>query len=154
MGSCTYILENFSKWGNIYTKADSWFQNSYEKFGKLQTSRGKSKKLKFNGLHLSKKSIPSAKTLCTEDLSNITFNYCEISSNYWCHFWNHKSFFTTQLVCVFLAQTIHTFDRNIPSKCTFSDFPLLELKFTTWCHFSKKKSVFLQSLDHFQCHER
>ena len=34
-----------------------------------------SKKLKFNGQHLSKKKIPSAKTLYTEDLSNITFNY-------------------------------------------------------------------------------
>ena len=22
-----------------------------------------------------------------------------------CHFWNHKSFFTTQLLCIFLAQT-------------------------------------------------
>ena len=32
------------------------------------------KKLKFDGLPLSKKYIPSAKTLYTEDLSNITFN--------------------------------------------------------------------------------
>ena len=46
----------------------------------LQTSSGKSKKLKFDGLLLSKKYIPSAKTLYTEDLSNITFNYlCENS---------------------------------------------------------------------------
>ena len=30
---------------------------------------------------------PSAKTLCTEDLSNITCNYlCENSPNYLCHF--------------------------------------------------------------------
>ena len=41
-----------------------------------------SKKLKFNGL-LSKKYIPSAKTLYAEDLSNITLNYlCENSPNY------------------------------------------------------------------------
>ena len=40
------------------------------------------------------------------------------------HFWRHN------LSVFFLAQTLHTFDRNIPSKCTFSDFPLLELKFT------------------------
>ena len=31
---------------------------------------------------------------------------------------------------VFLAQTLHTFDRNIPSKSVFSDFPQLELKFS------------------------
>ena len=48
---------------------------------------GKAKKLKSNGLHLSKKYIPSAKTLYTEDLSNITFNYlCENSPNSLCHF--------------------------------------------------------------------
>ena len=79
-------------------------------------------------LHLSKKYIPSAKTLYKEDLSNINFNHCENSPNSSCHFWNHKLFFTTQLVCIFLAQTLHTFDRNIASKCTFSDFPLLEFK--------------------------
>ena len=46
----------------------------------MQSSSGKSKKLKSNGLHLSKKNIPSAKTLHTEDLFNITFNYlCENS---------------------------------------------------------------------------
>ena len=94
------------------------------------------------------KYIPSAKTLYTEDLSNIFFNYCENLPNSLCHFWNHKSFFTTQLVCIFLARTLHTFDRNIPSKRTFSDFPLLELKFTKLCHFSNKNWVFVQSLDH------
>ena len=120
----------------MYTKTDSWFQKSYEEFGKLKASSGKSVKLKFNGLHLSKKCIPSAKTLYTEDLSNITFNYCENSPNSLCNFWNHQSFFATQFVCIFLAQTLHTFDRNIPSKRTFSEFPLLELKFTKLCHFS------------------
>ena len=105
--------------------------------------------LKSSGLHLLKKYIPSAKTLYTEDLFNITFNCCENSPNFSCHFWNHKSFFTTQLVCIFLAQTLHTFDRNIPSECTFSDFLLLKLKFTKLHHFSNKKWVFLQSLDYF-----
>ena len=103
--------------------------------------------LKFNELHLSKKYIPAAKTY-TKDLSRITFNYYENSPNSLCHFWNHKSFLTTQLVCILLAQILHTFDRNIPSKCTFLDFPLLKLKFTKLCHFSNKKWVFLQSLDH------
>ena len=57
-----------------------------------------------------KKYIPSAKTLYKVDLSNITFNYlCVDSPNYLFHFWNHKPFFTTQLLCIFLAQTLHTF---------------------------------------------
>ena len=74
-----------------------------------------------------KKYIPSAKV----DLSNITFNYlCVDSPNYLCHFRNHKSFFTTQILCIFLAQTLHTFYKSSPSKCKFSDFPLLRLKFT------------------------
>ena len=38
-----------------YTKTDSWFQKSHEKFGKLQTGSGKSNKLKFDWLILSKK---------------------------------------------------------------------------------------------------
>ena len=42
----------------------------------------------------------------------------------------YKSFFTTQFLCIFLAQTLHTFYKSIPSKCKFSHFPLLGLKFT------------------------
>ena len=41
-----------------------------------------------------------------------------------------QSFFTTHFVCIFLAQKLHTLNKSSPSKCTFSDFPLLELKFT------------------------
>ena len=81
-------------------------------------------------LHLSKKCIPSAKTLHAEDLCNIAFDYCENSQNSLCHFENLKSFFTTQLACIFLGQTLHTFGKNIPCKFKSSDFPLLELKFT------------------------
>ena len=55
------------------------------------------------GYFCPKKYIPSAKTY-TEDLSNITFNYlCEDSPNDLSHFWNHKSFFTTQPLYIFLA---------------------------------------------------
>ena len=40
-------------------------------------------------IYLSKKYIPSAKTLYAEDLSKITFNYlCEDSPSFLCHFWN------------------------------------------------------------------
>ena len=98
------VLAKILKWCKVYTKTDSLFQISHEKFGQLQTSNRKSKELKFDELLLSKKYIPSAKKLYTEDLSIITFNYlCENSPNSWCHFWNHKSFFTTQLLCIFLA---------------------------------------------------
>ena len=52
-------------------------------------------------------------------------------------------FFTTQLVWISLAQTLHTFDKNIRSKCKFLEFSLNFLY-----HFSNKKCVFLQSLHH------
>ena len=67
----TYVLATILQSGaKFYTKTDSWFQKSREEFGQLQTSSGKSKKLKLDGLLLSKKYIPSAKTLYTQDLSN------------------------------------------------------------------------------------
>ena len=59
------------KWCKVYTKTDSWFQKSQEEFGQLQRSSGRSKKLKFDWLLLSKKYIPSAKTLYTENLLKI-----------------------------------------------------------------------------------
>ena len=37
-----------------YTKTNSWFQKSHEEFGQLKPNSGKSKKLKFDGLLLSK----------------------------------------------------------------------------------------------------
>ena len=53
------------------------------------------------------------------------------------------SFFTTQLVCIIVAQTLHNFDKNIPSKCKFSDFPLPELKFIKFLmSFFKQKVSF------------
>ena len=66
---------------NLY-KTDSRFQKPYEEFGQLKTSSGKSKKLKFNGLHLSKNYIPSPKTLFT-DLSDITFNWLVVWRMTW-----------------------------------------------------------------------
>ena len=54
----------------------------------------------------------SAKTY-TVDLSNITFNYlCVDSPNYFCHFWNHKSFSTTQLVCYLFSSNITYFPQK------------------------------------------
>ena len=79
-------------------------------------------------------------------LANITFSYlCVDSPNYLCHFWNHKLFFTTQLLCIFLAQTLHTFYKSNSSKCEFSDFRLLKLKFTKFLKFG---SFFTVMRDH------
>ena len=123
----SYVI---TKWCKNYRKTN-WFQKSHEEFGQLQTNSGKSKKLKFDGLLLSKKYIHSAKTFYTEDLPNITFEFlCENSPNSLCHFSNHKSFFTIRIVCIFLAQTLHTIDKSSRSKCKFSDLPLLAIKFT------------------------
>ena len=67
-------------------KTDSWFQKLHDEFESLQTNL-KSKKLKLGGQLLSKNCILSAKTLYTEDLSNITFNYLpENSPTFLCHF--------------------------------------------------------------------
>ena len=104
-----------------------------------------------------KKYIPSAKTLYTVDLFNITFNnLCVDSPNYSCHFWNHKSFFTTQLLCIFLAQTLHTFHKSSPSKCKFSDFSTAQVKVHQIPHaiFQIKNQFFFKVWIFFQCYER
>ena len=55
----------------------------------------------------------------------------------------------TQLLCIFLAQTLHTFYKNSPIKCKFLDFPLLALKFTNFLmSFSNKKVSLITSFDH------
>ena len=55
----------------------------------------------------------------------------------------YKSFFTTQFLCIFFAQTLHTFYKSSPSKCQFSDFPLLGLKSTNFfMSFLKQKVSF------------
>ena len=97
-------------------------------------------------IQLSKRYIPSVKILYTEDLSNITFNYlCQNSPNFLCNFRNHKSFFTTQLHCIFLDQTLHTFYKSSPSKCKLSDFPLLRLKFNKFLMLFFKQKVSFSS---------
>ena len=75
----------FTLWTYVLAKI---LQNNAKSMQNLAPKcSGKSKRLKFDGLLLSKKYMPSAKTLYTEDLSNITFNYfCENSPNYLCHF--------------------------------------------------------------------
>ena len=115
------MLQNGAKFR--YTEAG--FKN-YRNLNIFRQAVGSSKRWNLMGF-CPKKCIPSAKV----DSSNITFNYlCVDSPNYLYHFWNHKAFFTTQLLCMRLAHTLHTFHKSSPSKCKFSDFPLLRLKFT------------------------
>ena len=64
-------------------------------------------------------------------------------------------FFTTQLVCIILAQLLHTFDKNIPSKCKFLNFSLLKLKFIKFLmsFFKQKVSLLSSKCAHFlTCH--
>ena len=62
---------------------------------------------------------------------------------YICHFWHHKSFFTAKLVCIILVQTLHTFDKNIPSKFKFSHFAVLELKYIKFLMSFFQQFIFL-----------
>ena len=64
---------------------------------------------------------------------------------YICRFWNHKSFFTTQLVCIILVQILHTFDKYIPSNFRPPNFSLLELKYIKFLTLIFKQKVSLSS---------
>ena len=119
-----FILISFSwditKWCKIYTEADSWLQKSHKKFGQLQTSSGKYKRLKFHEPFLSKRYIPSAKTLYTEDLSTLLSTTCSPTSLH--HFWDNKSFFTAKFLCIFVAQTLHFFTKLAHQSENFQTF--------------------------------
>ena len=99
--------QDITKWCKIYTKTNSWFQKLHEEFGQLQTSSGKSKKLKFDGLLLSKNHIPSAKTWYKEDLLNLLSTTCSPNSLY--HFWNH---FSQHNSYIFFSSNIIYFRQN------------------------------------------
>ena len=102
--------------------------------------------MKYDGLLLSKNCIPLA-TNYIEDLSNTTLNYLsQNSTNFVFHFWNHKSVFTIPLFCIFLAQTLYIFCKSCPKRCTFTDFPLLALKFSKFLmlFFGAKSQFFFK----------
>ena len=87
--SALHISSIYSYYKMVQNLYKSWLLFSKIIWGIwiISDKHWKSKKLKFNGLHLSKKYIPSAKTLYTKDLSNITFNYlCENSPSSLSHF--------------------------------------------------------------------
>ena len=152
----TYVLDKILQSGaKFIQKLTPGFKNHMRNLSNFRQAVESPKSWNLMGFS-PKKHIPSAKTY-TVDLSNITFNYlCVDSQNYLRHFWNHKSFFTTQLLCIFLAQTLHTFYKSSPSKCKFSDFPLLGLKVHQFPHviFQTKSQFFFKVWIFFQCHER
>ena len=69
----------------------------------------------------------------------------ENSPNHLC-----QHFPTTQLLRIFSAQALHAFCKSIPSKCKFSDYPLLGLKFTKFLtSFFKQKVAFSSKFESF-----
>ena len=104
----TYVLAKIIQNGEDFIqKLTPGFKNHMRNFDNFRQAVESPKTLKFDGLLLSIKYIPSAEKLYAEDLSNITFNYLhENSPNSLCYFWNHKSFFTTQIVYIILAQKL------------------------------------------------
>ena len=121
-------------------------------FGQLQRSSGKSKKLKFDGLLFYKKYILLAKTLYTEDLSNITLKYlCENSPNFLCHFGNHKSFSDTTPL-YFFSSNITILSKKVAHRsANFHTFHYcVKIHQNLSCHFSNKKLVFFSKFgSHF-----
>ena len=111
----------------------------------------KVQKFKFDGL-LSKTYSPSAKTLNTEDLSNITFNYlCENSPNSSCHFSSKKSVFLLKFgsfssVMRDNCSVLFWLKLYIDKSSTIAKF-LMFLPNSS-CHFWNQDSVFLQTLHH------
>ena len=67
------------------------------------------------------------------------------SPNSMCHFWNHESFLTIQLLCIFIVQTLHTFYESSPLASKFSGFLLFELKSTKFLIPFLKKNVSFSS---------
>ena len=115
------------RWCKVYTKTNPWFHN-------LRQTVENPKTWNLMGYFCPKNWIPSAKTLYTEDLSHITFNYlCKNSPNYLSHFWSHKSFFIFHFFSWIIT--------NFLWKCNFSDFPRLALKFTKFLMSFLEKNV-------------
>ena len=98
----SYVI---TKWCKIYTKLTLDFKNQMN-FDNFRQA-AKSKKLKFNGLHLSKNYIPSPKTLFT-DLSNITFNWLVV----WKMTWGIWQIFTRALQSLKIGILMGSFNQS------------------------------------------
>ena len=89
-----------------------------------------------------KKYIPSAKTLYSVDLSNVTFGYlCADSPNYLRHF---ESYFSQQKASVSFQLKYYILSTKVIHQSEdFQTFPLLRLKFTKFLmSFFKQKVSF------------
>ena len=94
----------------VYTKLTPGLKMHMKTLNNFRQTMESPKSWNSMSLLWSKKLIPSAKTLYTEDSSNNVFNFlCENSPNFSCHFWNHKSFFTSQLLCISFSSNITYF---------------------------------------------
>ena len=125
-----------------YIKADSWFQKSHEEFGQLQRSSGKFKKLKSDGLPLSKKRISLAETFYKRIYLILLSTTCVKIHQFRYVNFETISHFSRKLLCIFFSY------QSGPSKCKFQTFhSSRENSLYFSCHFSNKKSVFLQNLD-------
>ena len=135
---CTYVLAKILQNGAKFRYAKAGFKN-YRNLNNFRQAVESPKSWNLMGF-CPKKYIPSAKTY-TVDLSNITFNYlCVDSPNYLCHFWNHKSFFTTQLLWYLFSSNITFFLQ----KRKFSDFSPAQVKVHQIPHaIFQKNAVFL-----------
>ena len=102
-------------------------------------------------INLSKKYIPSAKTLYTEVYLKLLSTACgKIHQVSYVIFETIKSFFKTQLLFIFLDQVLHTLYKSSLSKRKFSDFLLLELKFAKFLmSFCKQKASFSSKFGSF-----
>ena len=98
----TYVLAKISQIGaKLLRKLTPGLKNHTRNLGKFRQAVKSRKSWNLIGYFCLRKYISSTKTYA-EDLSNITFNYFyENSPNDLYRFWNHKSFFTTQLLCIF-----------------------------------------------------
>ena len=84
------ILQNSAK---FIQKLIPVFKKSHEEFGQLQTTSGKCKKLKFDGLSLSKNTFLQLKHYIQGIYQTLLSTTFENLPDSLCQFWNHKSLF-------------------------------------------------------------
>ena len=137
------MIQNGAK---FIQKLTPGFKNHMRNFGQLQTTNEKSKKQKLGGLLLTKKYIPSVKTLYTEDL---TFNYlCEDIQNYLCHY-----------IIFHNTTTLQLFSSNTPYFVLSTKVAQIFRLSITWVKIhqilmSFLSQIFLKVWISFHCHER
>ena len=118
----TYVSAKMLQNGGKFRYAKAGFKN-YRNLNNFREAVESPESWNLMGFCPKKTNISLAKTY-TVDLSNITFNYLRVESpNYLCHFWKHKSFCTTQLLCIFISSNITYFPQNHKSSASRCKFP-------------------------------